>query len=263
MLRTARIALLGMGCLLFGHAALARGQQPPVPLPSTPAPAASRAPARAEASDDEPQIKAGRKDESITPIKQHDGLSEGGQIEVETDENTLTVTMTGVAAAHCWVGCESTGGQLFRLSQEFEITSPEQGVTEVELTLESTLKGVIRGRHKGRGCMRMASAAVYRADGPRTPLNLAHTPACAPGGCAFKYEREIKLPAVTVPLGKYVLVAEFFIEADATGLTTGHGIADFSDDPIPDLWKQERDPFKDVDRKEFGFVLKLTAEEEE
>jgi hypothetical protein len=69
----------------------------------------------------------------------------------------------------------------------------------------------------------------------------------------------VSLPAVTLPVGKYVLVANFLIFAEATGFTNAHAVADFSSDDLPDAWKQSTDPFKDVDRKDFGFIVTLNA----
>lgn len=234
----------------------APGQEAPAPPPPPGAPApAVVAPSSAPA----PEFSLGNKKETIAPLKHHDGLSEGGKIDIKAEGSTLTLTMTGAAAAHCFVGCESTGGQRFCLTQEFEITSATPGMYAADVALESTLKGYVRGRHKATGCMRLASAAIYPAGGPVTPLCISYPAACAPGGCAYKYDRQISLPATTLPLGRYVLVANFFIVAEANGFTNAHGVADFSSDDLPDAWQQSTDPFKDVDRKDFGFVVTLTA----
>ena len=59
--------------------------------------------------------------------------------------------------------------------------------------------------------------------------------------------------------GRYVLTVEFAIEARGRGFVNGRGVADFSPTDLPDSWKQEHDPFKDVDRKNFGYVVSLEA----
>jgi hypothetical protein len=195
----------------------------------------------------------------VKPFKAHDALTEDGTIEIETPTpSSIDITMTGAVAAHCWVGCHSIGVQRFQLVQEFEMASPDPEATSAELTLESSLKGYLRGRHKGTGCLQRADAAVYAAGRP-TPLRVAFAPACVAGPGARKYEKEVELPAAELPLGRYVLVMTFTIQADADGITNGHGVADFSDDPLPSEWQQVKDPFKDVDRKDFGFSVTLTA----
>ncbi len=64
-----------------------------------------------------------------------------------------------------------------------------------------------------------------------------------------------------MPLGKYVLVADFVLACDAGGLTDGHSAADFSPSTaLPSDWVRTRDPFQGVDKKDFGFKLVLTAD---
>jgi len=261
MERSHRVGVtVGLMSLVLSWATQAAAQQT-APVPSAAVPPAQAKPSTAETEQPAgPVFTLGDKQETIAPIKQHDGLAEGGKVEVKAESGTLSLTMTAAAAAHCWVGCHSVGGQRLYVTQPFEITSTAQGNTAAVVTLESTLKGVLRGRHKGSGCLHLAGAAVYAQSGAPTPLSLAYPPASAPSGCAFKYEREAKLPPITLPLGKYVLVADFLVQAEADGFANGHGVADFSSDDLPDAWKQEKDPFKDVDRKEFGFVVTLTAE---
>src|SRR4051794_16436333 len=87
------------------------------------------------------EITAKEKRESIVPGTSGDALAEGGKIDVKAEKDTLTVLMTGTAAAHCFVGCHSAGIQTFDLVQDFEVTSTDPEVRDVVLSLESTLNG--------------------------------------------------------------------------------------------------------------------------
>ncbi|HWE39325.1 MAG TPA: hypothetical protein VG406_22435 [Isosphaeraceae bacterium] len=280
--------------LLLGGMAMASpaafGQQagqPPVPAPAIPppppppppsgeaapatptAPGTESAPAPAPANGEtaaaqegpKATITLGDKTDTITPGKIHDGLDEGGKITVEVSKegDKLTALLSGVAAAHTFVGAHSVSVQSFKLVQEFDVTSTDTGVTSVVLTLEAALNGYVRSIHKGQGCMKLACASLAPVGG--SPLaTVAFAPRCVCGDDQCLYKREEKpAPTPPLPLGRYVLTATFYLEASAEGLLNGRGIANFSADGLPDPWKLSKDPFKDTDAKDFGFALTVTA----
>jgi len=248
--------------LAFGFAGLSaaavQGQtSPPVPAPATPPPPDAGTPAAPAPGS--PRFTLGQKSETITPGTLGDGLAEGGKIDVATpDPDTLKVTITGASAAHCRVGLHSAGVQRFQLVQEFEVASDDPAAGGVVLTLESALNGYVRARHKGGACMRLADATVAPAGGGTGFMSVAYPPLCAQGASAQLYKREIKANEVpSLPPGRYVLTANFQIEANAEGLINGHGVANFGPDALPDPWKQSTDPFKDEDAKDYGFSITL------
>lgn len=265
MLATVLIGGLG----LSGPAA-ARAQAPPPPLPApappSPVPASPPSPADSESASSKPpspiQVSPQEKRECVLPGKHGDGLSEGGKIKVENPEpNELKATLTGVAAAHCFVGCHSSALQTFQLVQEFDLTSTDPNITQASVSLECSLNGYVRSVNKGSACLRLARATVTAPSWPTSPLSTSFAPACASGPCGQAlYQQEYKSPEEPLlPLGRYVLVADMVIEASSDGLVNGHGVADFSSDDLPDGWKQEHDPFKDQDRKDFGFSITVKA----
>jgi hypothetical protein len=75
------------------------------------------------------------------------------------------------------------------------------------------------------------------------------------------------LPTLEVsglPLGRYVLTAEFVLETEASGIADAHAHADFSPSgSLPADWVRARDPFQGVDKKNFGFSLTLTVTADE
>lgn len=232
--------------------------------PSAPAGAPAATPSEAPAQPASPiQIALREKRDCIIPGKHGDGLAEGGKITVETPEpNTLKATLIGVAAAHCFVGCHSSAVQTFQLVQEFDITSNDSNVTQASVALVSSLNGYVRSHHKGSAYLRVASVTITPAGQGRAALAATFPPASACGtGGQMLYQQEIKAPeSRLLPLGRYVLEAHMVLEATADGVVNGRGVADFSSDPLPDGWKQEHDPFKDQDRKDFGFTIQLTTE---
>jgi hypothetical protein len=63
-----------------------------------------------------------------------------------------------------------------------------------------------------------------------------------------------------MPLGRFTLVANFIIDASASGLCDAHAVADFSPNTqLPADWVRTRDPFQGVSKEPFGFRSTLTA----
>ncbi len=220
-------------------------------------------PTRADAADALCTITLGPRTACVTPRTIRQARADGGLIDVSLPApNTLSATLTGTAAANAILGCESVATQTFHLEQEFEVVGAETGVREVALTLESTLVGLVRARHKGSAGVRLASAKICPVGWPGNPLVVVHPPfeVRATGGklCNQRLPT-IKVPSM--PVGPYVLVADFVLTSDATGLTDGHSTADFSPSTtLPADWVRARDPFQGVDKREFGFRITLIAE---
>lgn len=266
--------LLFAGLCLASPICLAQDRAAPAPPSATipppkldeppPPPPAANEPAAAEALS-EPvspiSITLGAKSETITPGKIHDGLAKDGKITVESPKpDTVTVLIGGVAAAHCFVGFHSAAVYSFQVTQEFDVVSSDPNVNQTMLTLESALNGYVRTKSSGAARMSLASVSLSPAGGP--PIVAIRYPSLAFAGgrtCA-KYEREMKPPSFgPLPLGRYVIRATFQLDAGADGIGCARGVADFSPDGLPDTWKQVKDPFKDVDRANFGFATTVIA----
>jgi hypothetical protein len=243
-----------------------QGLRPFPPAPSQPAPSEERSPALAPASATGPPpvytLNIGPRSACITPTIKRVAKADGGSIDVALPApNTISVVLTGLTAANSHLGCTSSASQCFRLIQEFEITCSDPKVTSVVLALDSVLAGYVRSKHKAGACVRLANASVRPASWDSTPLVIAHPPLCVSGTAAQLYNQH--LPVVQgppMPLGKYVLVANFVIDCTGGGLCDGHAVADFSPDAaLPADWIRMRDPFQGAAKKSFGFSLLITA----
>ena len=220
-------------------------------------------PALAIAADPTCTITLGPRTACVTPTTTRQARADGGIIDIQLPSpNILGATLTGTAAANAFLGCGSSSTQTFHLEQEFEVAGPDSKATEVALTMESTLVGLVRAKHKAGASARVASAKICPVGWPDSPLVVVHPPfelGGAGGRLCNQRLSPIKIPAM--PIGRYILVADFVLSSDASGVTDGHSAADFSPSTtLPADWVRARDPFQGVDKKDFGFKVILTAE---
>jgi len=274
--------IIGIMAGWLGLAAASAGlaQSPPVPAPAVPpptttAPAATASPAP-EASAPAPPAAAdagakpeapgatitlqGDKQETLRDGKLYDGVDAAAKTDVKAEKGTLTATITAIAGAHAYLGFHSASVHEVTLVQEFDVASTDPKGGQVLLTLDGSLKGYLRSRHKGMACVRLASATVAPAAGGYAPLAVSIAPLSVSGPDGqYAYAQESKAPEQTLPAGRYILTANFKIDSSADGLLNGHGVANFSGDDLPTGYAQENDPFKDAEKKDYGFSLTLTA----
>ena len=224
---------------------------------------ASTALAADQPSDRVYTITLGPRTACATPMTSRQARAEGGFTDVTTPSpNALAMTMSGSVAANAFLGHTSTATETFHLEQEFEIECSDSATSFVRLTLESALVGFVRSKYKAGAGVKVASAKVFVAGSPETPLVVVHPPSCVEGDNARLCNQHLPLIRVDkMPLGKYILVADFVIDCNAGGICDGHSAADFSPSTaLPADWVRTRDPFQGVDKKDFGFKLTLTAD---
>ena len=59
-----------------------------------------------------------------------------------------------------------------------------------------------------------------------------------------------------MPLGRFILIADFVLDTTASGVCNAHAVADFSPDTtLPAEWVRMRDPFQGVSKKVVWFQL--------
>lgn len=216
-------------------------------------------PTVAPAADPGPTITLGPRSACVVPTSNRQARADGGIVEVQlTAPNALTATMTGAVAANAILGRESAATQSFHLEQEFVVEAPG----DVTMTLESTLVGLVRARHRAGAEARLASARICPAGAPDSPLVLAHPPFDpGPAGARLCNQRLSPIEVPGMPAGRYVLTADFVLAGRAGGVADGHALADFSPTAaLPADWVRSRDPFQGVDKKGFGFRTSLTVE---
>ena len=234
-----------------------------------PPPGAPAAPAEASKEAAPPfEFAIQGKTDAVSPYTAHDAKVEEGKIDVATDKNTLTVTMTGGAGANVFLGAHSEAMQSFRLIQEFDVTSTDPKVSQVILSLDTKLVGFVRSKHKASACVHIASITVTPAGWGTSPLAASLPRPCVgpnphPLGAANGSMVKDPLPTITsepLPLGRYVIDASFVITADANGLLDAHSTAIFSPEPTElDPWEREHDPYNGEDKAGYGFTSVITA----
>ena len=211
------------------------------------------------AADPPYSITLGPRTACATPTTTRQARAEGGATDVTTPSaNVLAMAMSGSVAANAFLGGASAATETFHLEQEFEIAGP----APARLTLDSALVGFVRSKHKAGACVKLARAKVCPVGAPDSPLVAVHPPLCVEGDDGRLCNQH--LPPIKVdgmPMGRYVLSADFVLTSDAAGLADGHSAADFSPSTAPPAdWVRTRDPFQGVDKKDFGFKLTLAAE---
>src|SRR5439155_13323861 len=109
--------------------------------------------------------------------------------------------------------------------------------------------------------MKIATAVVAPMNWEGSPLSASHPTQAVEGAQAHLCNEHLTPFMVpSMPVGRYVLTADFVIDAVAGGLCDGHSVADFSPSTtLPADWVRTRDPFQGVDKKNFGFSVLLTA----
>ena len=208
-------------------------------------------------------ITLGPRTACATPRTARQARAEGGFTDVTTPSaNVLAMSMSGSVAANAFLGQTSTATETFHLEQEFEIECSDSASCFVRLTLESALTGFVRSKHKAGAGVKLASARIMVPGASETPLVVVHPTQCVQGDEGRLCNQHLPLIRVDkMPLGKYLLIADFVLACDAGGLADGHSAADFSPSTsLPTDWVRTRDPFQGVDKKDFGFKLVLTAD---
>ena len=207
-------------------------------------------------------ITLGERIACVNPTTRHFARADGGSIDVQSPgQGVLVANLCGSVAANAYLGHTGAAVESFHLVQEFEITCSDATVSAVALTLESSLVGFVRSKYKGSASVEVASATVTPAGLRDAPLSTAYPRMSVAGTDArLCNQHNEPITARSLPLGKHVLAADFVIESDASGLCDGHSAADFSPTAaLPADFVRLRDPFQNVDKKNFGFSITLTA----
>ena len=108
-------------------------------------------------------------------------MVEEGKVEVTAEDNSLKVVLTGGAGANVFLGVESSAMQSFQVVQEFEITCSDAKIDKVVLTLESSLAGFIRSKHKASACVNLAGPTIAPANCAGPPLSVCYPKYCVSG----------------------------------------------------------------------------------
>jgi hypothetical protein len=190
---------------------------------------------------------------------QHTG---GGNISVEQSrDDTISLTMSGVAVAgvHPYQGSQSSMD--FDLEQHFELVFNDEKLKKVKLTLDATVVGLLRGDKYG-GCAEVRKGAVAITAGgiPVTQLALEPHSVCGCDNLAINdHVGPISVPVLS---GDYELNQSFSIATShARSILGKASSAEFAPDPALDpLWISYTEPFHGVAKKDFGFRVIVKVE---
>ena len=76
---------------------------------------------------------------------------------------------------------------------------------------------------------------------------------------SWRVQEETSSTPQVLPAGRFLLVADFVVEATADHFSKGHGEADFAVDSPEGAWAWS-DPIEKVDTKDFGLTVTVRAD---
>ncbi len=178
----------------------------------------------------------------------------GNTIVDQPKDDTVVITMTGVAVAGPHPCKGSAAGMTFDLTQCAEVTFNDEKFKKARLTIDAQIVGLLRGdKHGGTASVCNGAAAV--TCGGVSVLAIA-IEGHAVGGDENLSINDHKGPcSVTVLAGEYNLFQGFRITAaHARGVCGKAASAEFAPDPALDpLWISYWEPFHGAQKKDFGF----------
>ena len=237
---------IAMGVLAFLPLPLLCAQQPP------PAPA--------------PKVAFVVKDRHGHAKPEHFGATHtaGGNTDVaQPRDDTLIITMTGVAVASPHPCKTSSAIMNFDLNQDLELAFADPKLKKARLTMEAQIVGLLRGDKHG-GTAGVCNGAAAIAIGATSVLSLSiegHSVAGEENLSVNDRKGPISVPVVA---GDYHLFQTFRINAvHARGCLGKAAAAEFAPDPALDpTWITVNDPFRGANKKDFGFRVTLRLEAE-
>jgi hypothetical protein len=207
-------------------------------------------------------LDLGGRSACVTPSHRGQARAEGGEIDITSPKsNALAAVLSGSVAANAYLGCPGSASERFQLVQEFTVTCSGKNVKTVKMSLDSELAGFARSKHHAGAGARLAVASVCPVGSTEPVMVVTHPTLAVDGNDGRHCNQHLPTTEVSgLPLGRYVLMAEFVLEAEAFGIADAHANADFSpSSSLPSDWVRTRDPFQGVDKKNFGFSLTLTV----
>ncbi len=116
-------------------------------------------------------------------------------------------------------------------------------------------------QRKATACVRLAGVSIRPESSEGSPLALVHPPHCATGTQASLCNQHLPpLKGPPMPVGRFILIADFVLDTTASGVCNAHAVADFSPDTtLPAEWVRMRDPFQGASKKSFGFTFSVAA----
>lgn len=229
---------------------------PGTPVTITVQPAASTAPPVS--------ITLRKRHGHATPVLSGCVHTGGGTVDVQQPSpDTVIVTLTGVAVAYCGPH-GALASMTFDVEQCFEVVFDNPKLKKAKMTLEARAIGVLRSHCKG-GTAEFSNACATVTSGPNPVLSLCLEPHGVAGGDNLSvndHDGPISSPVVA---GNYNLCQKFTVTATAPKclLPCKAPSVEFAPDPaLNPLWISAREPFRGVQKKDFGFQIILKVAED-
>src|SRR5262249_21961332 len=152
--------------------------------------------------------------------------------------------------------------------QQLEIVPGDTAIRDVVVTVDSSLIGFVRSKHKASACVHVARAILTPLDGGGPPVVVDHPRPCVVGPnqkcwCPLGMLSKNPLPTITspvLPVGRYLLQVDFALQATACGIADAHSEALFAPEPKDlEAYERDHDLYKDEAKEGFGFTITLTA----
>lgn len=186
----------------------------------------------------------------------------GGNTDVaQPKDDTVIITMTGVAVAAPHPCRASSAAMEFTLEQCFEIAFTDPKLKRGKLTLDAVAVGLLRGDKHG-GCASLDQGAAAVTSGGVNVLHLSLEPHSVCGCENLSVNDHVGPVSVPVLAGTYTLHQTFRVSAThKQGLWGKAASAEFAPDPALDpLWISYWEPFHGAAKKDFGFRVILHVE---
>ncbi len=176
-------------------------------------------------------------------------------------EDTVVITMTGVATAGVHPCRPSMAAMSFDLTQCFAVVFNDETLKKAKLTLEAQMIGLLRGdKHGGSASVTGGTAAV--TSGMVSLVAVAIEEHAAAGEENLSINDHKGPCTVPVVPGEYSYYQGFRITASHTrGICGKAASAEFAPDPALDpTWISATEPFHGANKKDFGFKVTLRVE---
>jgi hypothetical protein len=186
----------------------------------------------------------------------------GGNTDVsQPRDDTVIITMTGVAVAGPHPGKVSSAVMNFDLNQSFEISFSDNRLKKAKLTIDAQIIGLLRGDKHG-GSAGVCNGAATVAVGDQAILSLAIEGHTVSGDESLSINDHKGPLSVSVRPGDYHLFQAFHISAAHARTILGKAAsAEFAPDPALDpTWISYFEPFHGAAKKDFGFRVTLRIE---
>ncbi len=238
----------------------ARYPAEPAPAPPPPPPPAPAAPSPP------PKVVFTLKDRHghNVPTRTDSAHTGGGVTDVaQPREDTLVITMTGVVTAGPHPTKATAASLDFDLVQEFAINFVDPKLTRARLTLEAQVIGLLRGDKHG-GTASVGPCATAIGHGETCILSLLIDGHSVSGDENLAINDRKGPVNVLVGPTTYRLKQTFRINAEHVRSICGKAsAAEFAPDPVLNpTWISVTDPFRNANKKEFGFRVTLHVEPE-